>query len=79
MTTTKGQRFFVIFRDGEGMTGFLEGEVPWETGFFLSKRNRGLNGSYLLPADNDADNMKVFVVASSVEDVTVTPNRVGCS
>lgn len=68
----KGQRVFVKFRDGESLVGFLEGEVPWEKGFFLS-RQRDMKGFYLLPSDEDANNTKVFVVASSVDDVTVVP------
>jgi small nuclear ribonucleoprotein (snRNP)-like protein len=71
-TRTKGQRVFVKFNDGESLVGFLEGEVPWEKGFFLS-RQRDLKGFYLLPADEDTNNTKVFVVASSVSDVTVVP------
>lgn len=69
---TKGKRAFVKFRDGESLVGFLEGGVPWEKGFFLSKKS-DLKGFYLLPADEDINNIKVFVVASSVSDVTVVP------
>ena len=71
-TRAKGQRVFVKFSDGESLVGFLEGEVPWEKGFFLSKQ-RDLKGFYLLPSDKDTNNIKVFVVASSVIDVTVVP------
>jgi Family of unknown function (DUF6982) len=69
----KGQRVFVKFRDGESLVGFLEGDVPWEKGFFLSRLDRGLKGFFLLPVDEDTNNMKVFVIATSVEDVTVVP------
>ena len=72
VSPAKGQRIFVKFADGESLVGFLEGEVPWEKGFFLSKQ-RDQKGFYLLPADEDANNLKVFVVASSVVDVTVVP------
>jgi small nuclear ribonucleoprotein (snRNP)-like protein len=71
-TPVKGQRVFVKFNDGESLVGFLEGDVPWEKGFFLS-RQRSLKGFYLLPADEDANNTKIFVVASSVDDATVVP------
>lgn len=71
-TPSKGQRVFVKFGDGESLVGFLDGEVPWDKGFFLSKQ-RDQKGFYLLPADEDANNVKVFVVASSVVDVTVVP------
>lgn len=69
----KGKRVFVKFRDGEGIIGFLDGDVPWEKGFFLSKGNKGKQGFYLWPVDKDSNNIKVFVVASSVDDVTVVP------
>lgn len=72
----KGQRVFVKFRDGESLVGFLEGEVPWERGFFLSKQGNDLKGFFLLPVDKDTNNIKVFVVASSVDDVTVVPSQV---
>ena len=71
----KGQRVFVKFRDGEGLVGFLEGDVPWEKGFFLSKPDSGRKGFFLLPVDEDTNNIKVFVVSSSVDAVTVVPNQ----
>jgi hypothetical protein len=75
----KGQRVFVKFRDGEGLVGFLEGKVPWKRGFFLSKKDSDLKGFYLLPADEDANNIKIFVVYSSVADVTIVPSQVNRS
>jgi len=71
----KGQRVFVKFRDGEGLVGFLEGDVPWEKGFFLSKQGSARKGFFLLPVDEDTNNIKVFVVSSSVDAVTVVPNQ----
>lgn len=71
----KGKRVFVKFRDGEGLVGFLEGDVPWQKGFFLSKQDSNLKGFFLLPVDEDTNNIKVFVVSSSVDDVTVVPNQ----
>ncbi len=69
----RGHRVFIKFTDGEGLVGFLEGDVPWDKGFFLSKQDRNLKGFYLLPVDLDSNNIKVFVIASSVKDVTVVP------
>jgi len=70
---SKGQKVFVKFRDGESLLGFLEGDLPWEKGFFLSRQDKRLKGFFLLPVDEDANNIKVFVVSSSVVDVTVVP------
>lgn len=63
-----GKRLFIRFKDGEQMTGFLEGDTPWDKGFFLdSKKNSGF---FLRPVDEDSNNIKVFVVTSSLQDVT---------
>jgi hypothetical protein len=72
---SKGQRVFVKFRDGESMVGFLDGGVPWERGFFLSKQDKTQKGFFLLPSDEDTNNLRVFVVSSSVDDVTVVPGQ----
>jgi hypothetical protein len=72
-TRVKGNRVIVRFNDGESMVGFLEGDFPWEHGFFLSRQDSGMKGFFLLPVDEDANNTKVFVLASSVKAVTVVP------
>lgn len=69
----KGNRVFIKFKDGESLIGFLEGEVPWKRGFFLSNKEMPRQGFFLLPVDGGANNVKVFVVASAVNDVTVMP------
>jgi len=69
----KGHRAFVKFKDGESMVGFLDGSVPWERGFFLSRREGDTKGFFVYPADSEANNIRVFVVASAVSDVTVVP------
>jgi hypothetical protein len=69
-----GNRAFVKFKDGECFVGFVDGRVPWEKGFFLSRKGSDdMKGFFLLPADEDANNIKVFVISSSVDDVTVVP------
>jgi hypothetical protein len=69
----KGHRVFIRFKDGEQMVGFLEGDVPWDHGFFLAKKADGALGFFLLPVDMFSNNIKVFIVSSSVNDVTVVP------
>jgi len=69
----KGQKVLIKFRDNEFLVGFLDGDVPWDKGFFLSRQDRGVKGFYILPVDEDANNIRVFVVTSSVIDVTVVP------
>lgn len=68
-----GNRVFVKFKDGERLVGFLDGKVPWEKGFFLSRKETDGKGFFLLPVDEDTNNIKVFVISSSVDDVTVVP------
>ncbi len=62
-----GKRVFVKFKDGESMTGYIEGGVPWEKGFFLEPKKGP--GFFLVPVDRESNNIKVYVVATSVRDV----------
>ena len=64
-----GKRVFVKFKDGESMVGYVEGEVPWEKGFFLEPAKG--KGFFLIPVDDASNNTKVFVIAQSVWEVTV--------
>ena len=74
MRKPTGKRAFVKFKDGECFVGFLDGKVPWEKGFFLTRKARAKRkGFFLLPADEDANNIKVFVISTSVDDVTIVP------
>ncbi len=63
------KRVFVKFKDGESMTGYIEGDVPWQKGFFLEQSKK--NGFFLLPTDDKSNNIKVYVVAKAVKDVTL--------
>lgn len=72
-TKPKGNRIFVKFKDREDLVGFLEGLLPWEKGFFLSRHENAQKGFFLLPTDEDSNNIKAFVIATSVIDVTVIP------
>ncbi|MDA8078705.1 MAG: hypothetical protein M0Z79_07160 [Nitrospiraceae bacterium] len=69
----RGHRVFIKFKDGESLVGFLDGSVPWEKGFFLSKRDNATKGFFLYPADSNVNNIRIFVVAASVSDVTIVP------
>jgi hypothetical protein len=69
-----GHRTFIKFIDDEDMVGFLEGELPWDKGFFLSQNTiNNLKGFFLLPADEGSNNIRVFIFAHAVKDVTVVP------
>jgi thiol-disulfide isomerase/thioredoxin len=62
-----GQKVLVRFKDSETLLGYLEGGVPWQKGFHLESKRGGF---YLIPADDKSNNIKVFVVSTSVLDVT---------
>ena len=69
-----GHRIFIRFIDGEDMVGFLEGDLPWDKGFFLSHHTiNNLKGFFMLPADDGSNNIRVFIFAHAVNDVTVVP------
>jgi len=62
-----GKRVFLRFKDGESITGYLEGDTPWEKGFFLEAEKN--HGFFLVPVDEASNNTKMFVVTSAVRDV----------
>ncbi len=68
-TIPAGRRIFVKFKDGETMTGYAEGDIPWQKGFFLESSKS--SGFFMKPVDSHSNNIKVFVIASAVMDVTV--------
>ncbi|MDP2157895.1 MAG: hypothetical protein Q8K68_09335 [Nitrospirota bacterium] len=70
----RGHRTFIKFIDGEDLVGFLEGELPWKKGFFLSRNTiNDLKGFFVLPADEGSNNVRIFIYAHAVKDVTVVP------
>jgi len=73
ISAKRGDRVFVKFADGELLVGFLIGDVPWDKkkGYNLSKTDSGQKGFYLLPTDNNSNNIKVFIPLGYVQDVYV--------
>ncbi len=65
----KKKRVYVRFKDRESLLGYIEGDIPWKKGFFLSKTSDGKKGFFLIPTDGESNNKRVFVVASSIEDI----------
>ncbi len=68
-----GRRVYIKFKDGESLVGFLEGDVPWEKGFHLSKQDGKAKGFFLIPVDSDCNNTMVFVVGKAIKDITTFP------
>ncbi len=71
ISENKGRKVYIKFNDRESLIGFIDGVIPWDKGFFISNNGSNAKGFFLLPVDNDSNNMKVFVVGTSVADVTV--------
>jgi hypothetical protein len=71
ISANKGHKVYIKFNDRESLVGFVEGDVLWDKGFFLSKDGSKAKGFFMIPVDSDSNNTKVFVVGSSVKDVTV--------
>ncbi len=56
-----GRKAIVTFRDGERIWGTVEGDGGRPTGF------------YFLPADEEDNNIRIFIVRSSVQDIEFVP------
>lgn len=68
-TPPASKRVFIKFKDGETMMGFMEGEIPWQRGFFLeSMKDRGFP---IIPVDEDSNNIKILIITSAVKDVAL--------
>lgn len=66
-----GQKAFVKFDDKESLVGFIDGDIPWDKGFSLEKLGKNAKGFFLTPVDGDCNNIKIFVVGSAVQDITI--------
>jgi small nuclear ribonucleoprotein (snRNP)-like protein len=69
LMTSKGRKVIVKFYDGEIITGFVKQDIPWQKGFFLSTLGPDEKGFYLYPSDPESNNIKIFIVATSVVEV----------
>jgi acetyl-CoA synthetase (ADP-forming) len=71
----KGKKVLVKFKDGEFLTGFLEGPIPWKKGFFLTPPDPSLKGFFLLPTDERSNNKRIFVINASIQEVIAIEKR----
>ncbi len=56
----QGRKAKVAFNDGEIMVGVVQSYDPERQGFFL------------IPADKDANNIRVYIVSASIADISFT-------
>jgi len=68
-TRPGSKRVFVKFKDGETIMGNMEGDIPWEKGFFLESMKE--KAFTIVPVDEDSNNTKILVVTTSVQDVAM--------
>lgn len=63
------KRVFVKFKDGETIMGNMEGEIPWQKGFFLESMKE--KAFTIIPVDESSNNTRILVVTTAVEDVAM--------
>ena len=68
-TRPGSKRVFVKFKDGETIMGNMEGEIPWEKGFFLESMKE--KAFTIVPVDEDSNNTRILVITTSVKDVAM--------
>lgn len=61
------KRVYVKFKDGETIMGTMEGEIPWDKGFFLESMKE--KAFTIIPVDEGSNNIRIVVVTTAVEDV----------
>lgn len=67
----KGKKVYVKFTDAESLLGYLNGELPWQKGFHLSSPKEGKNGFFVYPVDTKGNNIKIYILNSSVKDIAL--------
>lgn len=67
----RGCKVFVKFLDNEVLVGIIEGDLPWDKGFSLTKLGKKTKGFFLTPVDGDSNNEKVFVLGSAIQDISI--------
>ena len=68
-TRPGSRRVFVKFKDGETIMGNMEGEIPWQKGFFLESMKE--KAFTIIPVDENSNNTKILVVTTAVQDVAM--------
>ncbi len=66
-----GKKIYLRFKDGESMYGFFRGDIPWKQGYFVTEQHTSAQGFFVTPTDEGSNNIRIFVVGSSLKDVSV--------
>jgi small nuclear ribonucleoprotein (snRNP)-like protein len=65
-----GRKVYIKFKDGENMYGFYRGDIPWKQGYFVAEPHSTAQGFFITPTDSESNNIRIFVVGSSLKDIT---------
>lgn len=68
---TLGKKIYIKFKDGENIYGFFRGDIPWKQGYFVTEPRSDARGFFVSPTDDESNNIRIFVVGTSIQDITV--------
>ena len=63
------KRVLVKFKDGETIMGNMEGNIPWQKGFFLESMKE--KAFTIIPVDEASNNTRILVITTAVKDVAM--------
>lgn len=66
-----GKKIYIKFKDGENIYGFYRGDLPWKQGYFVTEQHSTARGFFVAPTDSESNNIRIFVVGTSIKDITV--------
>ncbi len=66
-----GKKIYIKFKDGENIYGFYRGDIPWKQGYFVTEPHSSARGFFVAPTDSESNNIRIFVVGTSIKDITV--------
>ncbi|HWR73646.1 MAG TPA: hypothetical protein VN604_10785 [Nitrospirota bacterium] len=66
-----GKKIYIKFKDNETLYGFYRGDLPWKQGYFVTEPHGTSRGFFVAPTDSESNNIRIFVVGTSIKDITV--------
>jgi len=69
LAASKGRKVMVKFKDRELVCGYVTESLPWVLGKFQPEPDSSRFGFFLIPADPESNNLKIFVVVSALKEI----------
>lgn len=69
LAASKGRKVMVKFKDRELVCGYVTETLPWVLGKFHPEPDASRFGFFLIPADPESNNLKIFVVVSALKEI----------